>query len=398
MGTKEKKIIDYLINKKVYIFFLLITLFAILIRLSVFGYNKTDDYITFLHPWYEQIKKYGGLSALKYQVGNYSITYQFLIALFSYLPGKDIFWYKVLSAFFDFVLAISAGILCQQISEKNSMKSFMFAYASILFLPTVIFNSSLWAQCDSIYISFILISIINLLDGHYKSSFAVLGIALAFKLQTVFIFPFFILVYAIKKKFSFVNFLITGITFYFFCIPGFIYGRSFLDPIKIYMNQSDSMPNINVGYPNFSGLFGVLSIKQEQLWELHHFLLFFTLAVLCTGLMIVFEYEKNFNNLEMLNLALWTNWTCVMFLPNMHDRYGFLVDLLLVIITIATKSKLMTILATISLINSLIVYCDYIFGLNYYLIELSYISIIIYTIFSIRMFKHIMNTKGGECG
>ncbi|MBC8743166.1 hypothetical protein H5W18_00545 [Lactobacillus sp. Marseille-P7033] len=390
MGKREKKFLNYLLNEKEKIFFLLITLLAVLIRLSVFKYDLTDDYITFLHPWYEQIKTYGGLPALSHQIGNYSITYQFLIALFTYLPGKDIIWYKALSAFFDFVLAISSGILCQKISKARVKGVFVLTYSAVLFLPTVVFNSSLWAQCDAIYVSFILIAIINLLDRNYKTSFGVLGIAMAFKLQTVFILPFFILVYVIKKEFSCWYFLISIVSFYLCCIPGFLYGRSFLDPIKIYMNQSNSMPNLNVGYPNFSGLFGILNTDQKQLWMLHHFLMFLTMALLCIGFMIVFEYNKDFSNLELVKLALWSNWTCVMFLPNMHDRYGFLVDLLLVIIAIATNNRIITIITAISVMNSFIVYCEYVFGLQYHLIELSYISMIVYIIFSVSMFKNIM--------
>lgn len=391
MGTREQKLVNYLIEKKKYVFIFLITLFAILIRLSVFGYNTTDDYVTFLHPWYEQIKNYGGLPALRHQVGNYSITYQFFIALFTYLPGKDLIWYKGFSVLFDFILAISGGVLCTKINKNGSQKFSIFTYAIVLFLPTVVFNSSLWAQCDSIYVTFILISIINLLDSRYKTSFAFLGVALAFKLQTVFILPFFILVYVIKKKFSCLDFLITGVTFYACCIPGFIYGRSLIDPIKIYMNQSDSMPNINVGYPNFSGLFGVTSGSQSQLWILHHFLLFLTLAILCIGLMVVFEYSQQLDNLELMYLALWTNWTCVMFLPNMHDRYGFLVDLLLVIITIATKNKRIAFLTVISVMNSFIVYCEYVFRLPYHLLELSYIEVVIYALFSLQLFHFLVN-------
>ncbi|MCC4399291.1 hypothetical protein LMC10_04200 [Limosilactobacillus reuteri] len=387
MGKQEASVVDYLVSKKEYLFILFITIFAILIRVSVFNYNTTDDYITFLHPWYEQIDRYGGLPALRHQVGNYSITYQFFIALFTYLPGKDLFWYKSFSAFFDFVLALSAGRLCQLISNSGSKKFFIFTYAIVLFLPTVVFNSSLWAQCDSIYVSFILMSIINLLNRKYKTSFALLGVALAFKLQTIFILPFFILVYAIRKSFSCSYFLISIVSFYLCCLPGFIYGRSLFDPIKIYMNQSDSMPSLNVGYPNFSGLFGIINANEAQLWMLHRFLMFLTLAVLCIGLMIVFEYERNFSKLELVYLALWINWTCVMFLPNMHDRYGFFIDLLLVLLSIATKNRLMTILATISIINSFIVYCEYIFRLQYHLLVLSYIAVIIYMIFSLQLYR-----------
>ena len=65
-----------------------------------------------------------------------------------------------------------------------------------------------------------------------------LGIAFAFKMQTIFIFPFIICFYIYKKQFSIFELLITVFTFWISGIGAFVQGRSLLDPFRI-VSESD---------------------------------------------------------------------------------------------------------------------------------------------------------------
>lgn len=63
------------------------------------------DYTAFLEPWYQQIQATG----LGQQVGDYNMPYQFLIFLMTKLPLPPLDAYKVVSCFFDCLLALAAG-------------------------------------------------------------------------------------------------------------------------------------------------------------------------------------------------------------------------------------------------------------------------------------------------
>ena len=55
----------------------------------------SSDYNLFLKHWYSDIKELGGLSALSQQVGDYNVTYQIVIALFTYLDVFPLYLIKI---------------------------------------------------------------------------------------------------------------------------------------------------------------------------------------------------------------------------------------------------------------------------------------------------------------
>lgn len=81
-----------------------ITLAACMVRVP-FLWLKSGDYIDYLHPWFEQIKQNGGLNAIGMPVGNYMVSYIYLLALLTYLPLPDLFSIKLVSILGDVVLA-----------------------------------------------------------------------------------------------------------------------------------------------------------------------------------------------------------------------------------------------------------------------------------------------------
>ena len=69
------------------------------------------------------------------------------------------------------------------------------AFTVIWISPVVLFNSSMWAQCDSIYTFFALLAVYLLYKEKNIPAFVFLGIALSFKLQAIFVLPFFLFIY-----------------------------------------------------------------------------------------------------------------------------------------------------------------------------------------------------------
>lgn len=63
--------------------------------------------------------------------------------------------------------------------------------------------------------------------------------------------------------------------------------------------------------------------------------------------------------LAFLQMAAWTAWTCILFLPAMHERYSYMVDILLILL-IFVNSRYWIITAA-EVISSLLRYQTYLF-------------------------------------
>ena len=96
---------------------LLLTAAAFILRALVFDY-ETLDYQNFLSQWVEFFRQHGGFRALRYPVGNYNIPYLYFMALFSYSSVYDLYLIKLLSTFFDLLLAYAVLRLVSRWSKS----------------------------------------------------------------------------------------------------------------------------------------------------------------------------------------------------------------------------------------------------------------------------------------
>lgn len=391
MPIYEKRIVDLAFKHKDMLMFIFISVLALVIRLCLLDF-QSYDFNNFLLPWFEEIKRNGGLQALHNQVGNYGITYQFLIALATYIPVKPIIMYKVLSIFFDYTLAFAGAKLAKQISSNSSMELFIITYSIILFVPTVIMNSGLWGQCDSIYCSFILLSLLEIMKDKKVMGFILLGIAFAFKLQTIFVLPFFLLLYVKRRDFSILYFGISLISFYICCLPGILMGRKWNAPFLIYSGQTNET-RINLFYPNLSGT--LIRLNNGNMYNykiMVHFLILLTVAVLAVGgYYLITRYKNTWDNSQMLLYTTWVVWSCVMFLPNMHDRYGYLVDILFIILAI--NFPIFWVNAMLCILESWFTYTNAMFAVNINMIILSFLAMVNYCGFTMVLFTSSYRTN-----
>ena len=258
---------------------------------------ESGDFHQDLQPWFEEIKANGGWQAMKQQVGNY------------YLQFKSLYLYKGLSIFFDFLLAGACGLLVCRLRDSEAQMLFAGVYAAVLLLPVTYLNSAAWAQCDSIYIAFVIMALCFLFEKKYVPSFLLLGVALAFKMQMIFILPFFLFYYFLEKKYSILNFILILAGWYGLSIPGILMRGNWLEPYQLYFQQTDTQ-------------------RLEQ-------------------------------PLAFLQMAAWTAWTCILFLPAMHERYSYMVDILLILL-IFVNSRYWIITAA-EVISSLLRYQTYLF-------------------------------------
>ena len=355
MSKTEKQFIHYIEDNKDLIFLILISIIALLVR-----YNGRDfissDMKYFLLKWYDIIKSGGGLNALNKQVGNYGLLYQTIISGFVYTDVKPVYCYKIISVIFDFLVAGSISYFVAGF-QKNAFhkKRFCYAYAIVLLLPTVVMNSAYWGQCDSIYTFFVLWSIWFLYKQKYQSAFAMLGLAFGFKFQTILIIPLFIILYFVKKSFSILNFLITLFVFWCSGSVAYLYGRGIFEPFHIYFNQIGYYKQMYLNVTSFWLLGG------NNYNYLHSYAIMLTIAILGTGLyMAVSKYNKFESFVSLLSASVFVEWTCILFLPAMHERYTYVLDLLLVALALIDNKYIKY--AFVSLVFSIITYNKFLFG------------------------------------
>lgn len=344
MTKTEKSVLEGLTKRQDILFFLAVTALALLARFGALNFISSDM-ADFLIPWLENAKAQGGWPAMRSRMGDYNILYQALVCLLSYLPGRPEVLFKAVGIVFDFLLAwVSAGWISDIRQEKRFSPCFNLVYGLVLMLPTVFMNAALWGQCDSMYALFCVISLRALQEEKYPLSFGMLGVAFALKLQTVFILPVYFFYYVRRRNFSILWFFETVAAFWLCALPGFLAGRSLLEPVKVYVQQTAEYQDmiLNVGsfwylvFPKYAHV-GKYAIG---------------LTLLILG---VFLYFINGNGLElradgktMLLVACWTAWTCVFFLPNMHERYTYLVDIFLVLLSAVDKRYIKYALAEIA--------------------------------------------------
>ena len=371
--------------KKEQIILLLISIAAFVIRIG-FKEDLSRDMEVCLLPWYDEISGMSLKTALSTQVGNYNFLYQLIIFLLTRIPGKAIYKYKLLSVIFDYVLA--AGVFAFVRKTADDKKAAL-AYSITLILPTVWLNSAAWGQCDSIYVAFIVWSLYFLYTNKYIRSFVFLGISLAVKLQAVFIIPFFVFLYILglinkEKKIRLYHFGIIPGTVIATALPNIFAGRPLTDMIGIYKEQIEKYQDIAKNY--------------QTVWNILHFA-YDSDAAWCIGFTVialivlgVFFYRKKADvwGKHFIWCAFLMSYTCVMFLPSMHERYAYLYEILAMIT--AFSYGINFIAAFAFQLISVKTYCSYLYGMLRDIDLLSIFNTVLYA-FSIFAFVRELSEK-----
>lgn len=341
------------------------TVLAVVMRMSGWDFISRDAQV-FLLPWFDEIRNLGGFAALKQQVGNYNIPYQTLIALMTYLPLDPLTQYKLLSVIFDFVLAAGAAALTYACCEKNKSTRAALAFIVVLSLPTVVLNSSVWAQCDSIFTAFAVWALYFLKRERYSAAFWFYGLSFAFKLQAVFLLPVFVIVYFAKRSFCALHFLQIPAVSIVLSLPAIFAGRPVMGIFAIYFRQTGTYENMFLNYPSLYAAIG------DDYATLKTFAVALCFVALLLALVYYVTRHRPLGSSAFLELCVWSVWCCVLLLPAMHERYAFAADVLSVLLALQNKKYLWA--SVFINLTSVIVYGAYLFG--YQAIELGPLAIL----------------------
>lgn len=325
MMLREAKIGKARVRAVDLVFILCLFLFAFLIRWKLMPIESAD-YWGFLKGWMEQIRSDGGFPSLGRQISNYTSPYMYLMCLVSYLTENDLYGLKLLSIAFDYLGSIAMFLIIYRLS--GSLRKSILGMAALLLSPTVILDGAYWCQCDMIYTTFLLFALYYLLKGHSGQCLLFVGISFSFKLQAVFLVPFLLILWLKKRTVKLRDFLWIPAVYVLSAIPAWAMGRSLKELLLIYFDQTNTYPWGTLEYPNIYALLGEAMPDLRHAGEVSGAGTFMTMMLL--GCIAYYFYTKKveLNGDLTITLALFTVALTVYCLPHMHDRYGFLIDLL----------------------------------------------------------------------
>jgi len=116
------------------------------------------------------------------------------------------------------------------------------------------------------------------------------------------------------------------------------------------------------------------------------FAIFLTTAIFGIGMFLLLSHNVAVDSgKKALPLLIWTVWTVVMFMPGMHDRYGYLLETVLLVSLVIDLKKYLPYALGVYL-ATFISYSNYLFGSEYDVILWAFLHLITYVLFTIRYF------------
>lgn len=336
--TKKFKIKKFEIGFLDLLLIIFATVFGCSIRYALRNV-VAGDYKMFFEPWVATLREAGGgfqgLSA-EFEYVDYTTPYLLILSFISICPFfNTLILMKMVSVFFDFVAAIAVGFIVYEMTDKK--QSGYMAYAVMLFVPTIVANGAMWAQCDIIFTSFVMLSLLFMLKDKPRASLIFYGIAFAFKLQTLFIAPLYVLLW-VKKKMKIQHFLWLPIMYFIGIIPSWIAGKNLWELLTVYLFQANGEMDIyklSHKFPNVYQIIGTDSFLREYADAG----IYFTLAVLMVLMYYIAQKNFTFTKDLIIRMGMFFVMVVVFFLPHMHERYGILADVLSVIVAFSNPRK-----------------------------------------------------------
>lgn len=359
--------------------FLVLTGFALIMRYALRNV-VAGDYKMFFEPWVSTLREAGGgikgLSA-EFEYVDYTTPYLTILSFISICPFLNtLLLMKLVSIFFDFVAAFA--VMAIVYDRTKNMTYGILGYGALLMVPTVLTNGAMWAQCDIIFTSFVLWSLYFMLKDKPAWSMAFYGIAFAFKLQTLFLAPLYVILW-MKGKVKLKHFLFLPLMYVIGMIPSLLAGKSFWKLISVYFFQANGQMDIYAlshKFPNIYQLIGTDSF----LFEYADAGIWVTLGALMILMYCFARKQYEMNACLLLRMGMLLTMTVVFFLPHMHERYAILVDVMAIVYVFFDFRKLY--------IPVLTILCSFA-GYTVYLAQNNIIPMYVYTIlFLLLMLDH----------
>ncbi len=331
---------------------------ALLIRVSLLEF-KTGDFLTY-RQWYFEIQDLG-FRAFRNHFAAYNPPYLYMLYLIArFAPSlPSVVAVKLPSIVSDFLCAASVHQIVR-LKGQNPGEA-LLAYMAVLLAPTVILNSSLWGQTDSIYLAGLLASLYGVLSRRPWLATIAFGVALAIKLQAVFFFPF-LLALSLRKELPWKHWVVVPAILILALLPAWLVGRPISSLAATYPSQTETFnaltlyaPNLYAWLPSAPGLLPLLLPAG----------LLFALAAIAIYVLLIAHSRVKLTPALAVQLAA----LCVMLVPfvtpEMHERYYFAADVITIVYAFYFASSYY--IPLIVILSSFFSYIAVLFSVDYHL-------------------------------
>ncbi len=157
-----------------------------------------------------------------------------------------------------------------------------------------------------------------------------------------------------KKGFKLYYFAWMPAIYFISILPAWIAGRSMKDLLLIYYAQSNYYYWGTLNYPNAYAFLDEYMPRHHFPISLGNAGIYFAIAMLGFIAYYVYLKKAELNNSAIISLAIVTIGVTVYFMPHMHDRYGFLLDLFAIIYVVLNPKKILVFIGF-----SIVTVCSY---------------------------------------
>ena len=386
------KMLYRLINHSLYnIVFWIAVIFSIMVRVHLAPQCISGDYKGFITNWITAYAKEPFWQSFGHAITNYYEPYNFLLDLFAHLPFPAWVWISFSSCLAEYVTAFYLYKLVFLVGSGQGIKYTQhiaqFVVIAVLFLPMAMMNGALWKQCDAIYTCFAIMGLYYFIKDQYTISFVFLAISFLFKLQAVFIVPFFLIMYICRQNFSVMKFVWLPSLYVIAGIPAILLNRGFHATYLTYFKQTQDVPMMSASSPSIYR-FGLKNFEAFG-----NTAIFITIIVLMLATVYLYAHKKCIDKNMMFYFAGWIVMTCFVFLPEMHERYDYMALILLTAYIAAYKKKLLWCVVIMNLCTAM-TYSYYLFDFND--ISLSVIALFYNVAYAVITMDVIHTIKGNK--
>lgn len=163
-----------------------------------------------------------------------------------------------------------------------------------------------------------------------------------------------------------------------------------MDIFKIYLEQTDEYEKMSMNYPSFWIIFNDATLIDSYEAMKNTAI---ALTVVILGIWMVFWLVRKvrLDAENMLYMMFILAYTCVLFLPAMHERYGYLYEILAIVIVFLNKRTIPLLISLASV--SMATYGCYLYYQEIDMSILSVINLATYVLYLMVLTKSMLENK-----
>jgi Gpi18-like mannosyltransferase len=316
---------------------------ALAARLSLWRW-ESSDYTDYTLVWYSKLRS-EGFGALADDFSDYTPPYLYaLLVLARVLPDlSSLAATKVPGSVGDLLCAGFAFLLVRHVRSEGRAVA---ASLAVLLAPTVVVNSAVWGQSDSLFTAGLLAAVYATVRGATAWAWVAFALAFAVKLQSTFLLPF-LLARTPREKWPALS--AVPVVYALAILPCLVAGRPLGDLLSIYVEQADQLQALSLDAPN---LYAWVPATAAE-WA-------FPVGLGLGALASVGVWWRARGPAEperTIALALLSLLLVPFVLPRMHERYFFPADVLSIVLAVL-RPRLVPVAVLVS-VASLLAYAPF---------------------------------------